>query len=76
MGSLTALSMPLTLSAPTIRGYFDILEMVYLVQRVPAWSSGATSRVTGAPKLLFIDSGLAASLRTGDRDGSAAGGLP
>jgi predicted AAA+ superfamily ATPase len=69
------LASELALSAPTVRRYIDILEMVYLVQRIPAWSSGATSRVTGAPKLMFTDSGMAAFLRTGNHDGNATGGL-
>jgi hypothetical protein len=39
-----------------------VLELVYLVLRLPAWSVNLTSRVTKRPKLHLVDTGLAAHL--------------
>lgn len=55
----------LSITAPTVRSYVEILETIFLVRLIPAWSPGATSRAVGAPKLIFVDSGLAASVATG-----------
>jgi uncharacterized protein len=59
------LASDLAVTAPTVRRYLDILETVYLIRRVPAWSSGATARTVGIPKLVFVDTGLASYLSTG-----------
>lgn len=63
MLNMSKLAGELTISEPTVRRYIQILETIYLIQLVPAWSSGATNRVTRAPKLMFIDSGLASYLQ-------------
>jgi predicted AAA+ superfamily ATPase len=63
----------------TLEGYIDILESVFLVDRVPGWSANATSRVVKHPKLMFRDSGLLARQLnaprkvTGDLTSSIAG---
>lgn len=46
----------------TIDPYLDLLEALYLVRRIPAWSSNFTKRVVGRPKATLVDSGLVASL--------------
>jgi uncharacterized protein len=46
----------------TLPPYLDLLEMLYLIWRVPAWSTNLTNRVTARPKLVVLDSGLAAHL--------------
>jgi uncharacterized protein len=46
----------------TLPPYLDLLETLYLVQRVPAWSNNLAGRVAKAPKLALLDSGLAARL--------------
>jgi uncharacterized protein len=63
MLNMSKLASELTISEPTVRRYVQILETIYLIQLIPAWSSGATGRVTRAPKLMFVDSGLASSLQ-------------
>jgi predicted AAA+ superfamily ATPase len=63
MLNMSKLATELTISEPTVRRYIQILETIYLIQLVPAWSSGATNRVTRAPKLMFTDSGLASYLQ-------------
>ncbi|WP_279164887.1 ATP-binding protein [Thermus scotoductus] len=46
----------------TLRDYLALLEALFLVVRVPAWTPGGEGRLVKAPKLYFVDSGLAASL--------------
>ena len=57
----------------TLRDYVALLEAVYLIGHLPAWSKNLTSRVAKRPKLHFVDSGLAASLHGLDPTGL---GLP
>lgn len=52
----------LRLPARTVDRYFDLLELVYVVQRIPAWSTNLTTRAVATPKLLVVDSGLAGHL--------------
>lgn len=44
----------------TLPPYLDLLETLYLVQRVPAWSNNLAGRVAKAAKVALLDSGLAA----------------
>lgn len=74
MLNMSKLASDLTISEPTVRRYVQILETIYLIQLIPAWSSGATGRVTRAPKLMFVDSGLASSLQA-PRTIEQSGGL-
>ncbi|MEU4830648.1 ATP-binding protein [Streptosporangium sp. NPDC023615] len=46
----------------TVKRYVDLLDLVYVVRRIPAWSSNATTRAVATPKLLVVDSGLGAHL--------------
>ena len=46
----------------TVERYLALLEEVFLIKRIPAWSRGATTRATNAPKLAFVDSGVAAAM--------------
>lgn len=64
--SFNRLSGDLELTAPTVRRYVEILETVYLVRTVPAWSTNATTRAVATPKVFFVDSGIAAHLGAGD----------
>lgn len=52
----------LELPASTVRRYLDLLELVYMIQRIPAWSTNLTTRAVATPKVLMIDSGLAGHL--------------
>ncbi|CAN5420648.1 ATP-binding protein [soil metagenome] len=69
------LASDLGVSAPTVRNYLGILETIYLIRLVPAWSSGATIRAVGAPKVIFQDSGLVGHLTTGISGDAPVGGL-
>ena len=46
----------------TLPPYLDLLETLYLVQRVAAWSNNPVGRVAKAAKLALLDSGLAAQM--------------
>ncbi|GAA4923585.1 hypothetical protein LX16_5292 [Stackebrandtia albiflava] len=69
------LSNDLASPASTIGRYLAILETIYLIQQIPAWSSGATGRAVKRPKLVFTDPGLAAHLVAGAFDDRTTGGL-
>jgi predicted AAA+ superfamily ATPase len=68
------------LSQATTLRYISLLEEVFLVRRVPAWSSNLGNRATKIPKVVFSDSGIAANLLGADsrsliRPGGAIGHL-
>ncbi len=46
----------------TIDRYLALFEEVFLVKRIPAWSSSETGRAVHLRKVLFVDSGLGAHL--------------
>jgi predicted AAA+ superfamily ATPase len=48
--------------ARTLPPYLDLLETLYLIWRVPAWSTNLSSRVADRPKTVLLDSGLSAHL--------------
>ena len=52
----------LNMAESTLPPYLALLETLFLVQRVPAWSNNLAGRVTKAPKLALLDSGLTARL--------------
>lgn len=52
----------LNLNTKTVDKYLGILEKLFLVQRLPAWSRNELSRLIKTPKLHFLDAGLQATL--------------
>jgi len=56
-----SLESALGLSRPTIARYLQALEEIFLVKRIPGWSRNLGTRATAAPKLIFVDSGIAAN---------------
>lgn len=52
----------LGLNSKTVDKYLGILEKLFLVQRLPAWSRNELSRLVKTPKLHFLDAGLQATL--------------
>ncbi|GIF21477.1 putative AAA+ superfamily ATPase [Actinoplanes tereljensis] len=56
-----ALESALGLSRPTIVRYLQALEEIFLIKRIPGWSRNLGTRATAAPKLIFVDSGIAAN---------------
>lgn len=52
----------LQLSASTVKRYLDLLDLLFVLRRIPAWSTNLTTRAVAAPKLIMADSGLAGHL--------------
>lgn len=52
----------LSLAQPTVKRYLGLLEEVFLIKRIPAWSRNLSSRAIGTPKVAMVDSAVAASL--------------
>lgn len=52
----------LQVPATTVKRYLDLLDLVFITRRVPAWSSNLATRTVATPKLVVNDSGLAAHL--------------
>jgi predicted AAA+ superfamily ATPase len=46
----------------TANRYVGLLEEVFAIRRIPAWSRNLSTRSTGTPKVAMVDSGLAATL--------------
>jgi uncharacterized protein len=58
----SALAQSLGLDASTVTRYLPLLEQVYLIHWLPAWSNNLTARATRTPKVHFVDTGLASKL--------------
>jgi uncharacterized protein len=54
------------ISAATTHRYLSLLEEVFLIKRIPAWSRNLSHRATATPKVAFVDSGIAANLLGAD----------
>ena len=53
----------LALDDKVVKSYIEILELMFIVRRVPAWVKNRAKRQTsGMPKLHFVDTGLACHL--------------
>jgi predicted AAA+ superfamily ATPase len=52
----------LQVPASTVKRYLDLLDLLFVTHRIPAWSSNLATRAVATPKLLLTDSGLAAHL--------------
>lgn len=60
------------LKLTTLNRYLSLLEAVFLVYRLPAWSANVGKRLVKSPKLHLVDTGLAAHLLGLDAAGLAA----
>lgn len=56
------LAADLGLPQSTTARYLSLLEEVFLIRRIPAWSASLTRRATATPKVAFVDSGVAANI--------------
>ena len=61
--NLSALAAPLGIDGKTVDRWLTLLELMFVIRRVPAWHRNEFKRLVKTPKLHFIDSGLLASLR-------------
>lgn len=62
------LSRSLGLPASTLKRYLALLETVFLIRFLPAWSTNASKRLMKAPKVMISDTGLLAHLGGIDSD--------
>jgi uncharacterized protein len=69
------LASELAISAPTVKNYIEILETIYLIRLIPAWSADFTTRAVAMPKVMFVDSGLTSFLTAGGTGDAVIGGL-
>lgn len=60
--NISALASDAGIPTRTLAPYLNLLETLYLIQRVPAWSTNLSKRVVSRPKSMLLDSGLAARL--------------
>ncbi|WP_214106770.1 ATP-binding protein [Acrocarpospora catenulata] len=70
--NLVKIGSDLQLHRTTVNRYLGLLETVFLVRQIPAWSRNLVARSVRRPKLHVTDTGLAAHLIGVDADGLAA----
>lgn len=58
----TELANDLSVSGRTVNRYLELCEEIFLIKRIPAWSSNLAKRAITSPKVAFVDSGIAAYL--------------
>jgi predicted AAA+ superfamily ATPase len=56
------LAAELGLPQQTVKRYLALLEEVFLIRRVPAWSRNLSTRAVATVKAAFVDSGIAADI--------------
>lgn len=57
-----SLASDLGIARTTIERYLSLLEEVYLIKRIPAWSRNLSARAVSTSKVAMVDSGVAANL--------------
>ncbi len=75
-----ALASEIAIPATTVDRYLALFEEVFLIKRIPAWSSSSADRAVHMRKLLFVDTGLCChsggrSMRRLLKDDTAVGPL-
>lgn len=73
--NVNRLANDLSISNPTVRHYVEILETIFLVRLLPAWSASTTARAVATPKVIFVDSGLARYLAGNGGGDEVVGGV-
>jgi predicted AAA+ superfamily ATPase len=71
-----SLESDLQISRPTVARYMSLLEEIFLIKRIPGWSRNLGTRATATPKLIFVDSGIAARLLSVDSHALRRPGAP
>ena len=80
--NLAGLSRDVEIPVRTLAPYLELVQTLYLVQLIPAWSTNLTKRVVARPKVALLDTGLASRLINVSAEGASpvmnpdvAGGL-
>ena len=71
-----SLESDLRISRPTVARYVSLLEEIFLIKRIPGWSRNLGTRATATPKLIYVDSGIAARLLSVDSHALRRPGAP
>ncbi len=69
----TSIANSIGLADKTVRKYIGLLEALYIVKLIPAYSNNILKRVIKSPKVHFIDSGLASYLLNSSVEASLVG---
>lgn len=69
----TSIANSIGLADKTVRKYIGLLEALYIVKLIPAYSNNMLKRVIKSPKVHFIDSGLASYLLNSSVEASLVG---
>jgi predicted AAA+ superfamily ATPase len=69
--NVTDVSSESGIPATTLGRLLDLLETLYLIQRIPAWSTNLSNRPVSRPKVALLDTGLAARLVNVSATGAA-----
>ncbi len=72
----TALGSDVRLPQRTVVRYLELLEEIFLIKRLPAWSRNLSNRAIGTAKVAMVDSGIAANLLDVDADCLLRPGAP
>ena len=62
MYNLLDMSAAFSLSRPTIGRYVEILERIFMLERIPAWQNNRLKRLVKAPKLHVCDTGVGCAM--------------
>lgn len=60
--NLSSLGNSLALDAKTVRHYIDLLQGLFLLRKLPAWSRNTGKRLVKAPRVYYRDTGLVHAL--------------
>ncbi|WP_229788566.1 ATP-binding protein [Nocardioides albus] len=58
----TSIGSSLGLGHPTVSRYLSLLEEVFLIKRIPAWTRRLSARAVSQQKVAMVDSGVAAAV--------------
>lgn len=75
MLNIDRISRDIGIASSTVRQYVSILSTIFVIQLILAWTNGSTNRAITAPKVMFIDTGLANYLSNGNNNATAMGKL-
>ncbi|MBL8929165.1 MAG: ATP-binding protein [Kineosporiaceae bacterium] len=74
--NLASLASDAQIPVRTLAPYVDLLETLFLIHRIPAWSTNLSKRVVSRPKVALLDTGLAARLVNVTPSGAASAANP
>lgn len=66
--NVASLSRDLGTPESTLRNHLDLLETLFIIIRIPAWSSNLLARTVRAPKIMISDVAMMLALIGGDGD--------